>query len=53
MNHERADAALFGDALSCEDLARAAFLPQQHGDTKFETALKIRAMAGAAKLPRW
>ena len=28
MNRERAEAALFGDALACEDLQRAAFLPQ-------------------------
>lgn len=28
MNHERADAFLFGDALACEELQRAAFLPQ-------------------------
>jgi hypothetical protein len=29
MNRERADAALFGDALACEDLQRAAFEPRQ------------------------
>ena len=37
MNHERADAALFGDALSCEDLARAAFLPQPLAPAWVET----------------
>ncbi|MEK6804986.1 MAG: hypothetical protein AABZ34_20340 [Nitrospirota bacterium] len=31
----------------------AAFVPQQQGDEKFETALKSRVMAGAAKPPRW
>ncbi len=37
MNHERADAALFGDALACEDVQRAAFLPQTLDPARVET----------------
>lgn len=37
MNRERADAALFGDALACEDFQRAAFVPQQLDPAWLET----------------
>ncbi len=37
MNRERADAALFGDALTCEDLQRAAFVPQPLAPAWLET----------------
>ncbi|WP_028839334.1 PilZ domain-containing protein [Thermomonas fusca] len=37
MNREHADAALFGDALACEDLQRAAFVPQQLDPAWLET----------------
>lgn len=37
MNPERADAALFGDALACEDVQRAAFVPRQFDPAWLET----------------
>ena len=37
MNPERADAILFGDALACEDVQRAAFLPQPLAPAWLET----------------
>ena len=37
MNRERADAALFGDALACEDVQRAAFVPQTLDPAWLET----------------
>ena len=37
MNRESADAALFGDALACEDFQRAAFVPRQLDPAWLET----------------
>lgn len=38
MNRHQADAALFGDALACEDLQRAAFVPQRLDPGWLETS---------------